>query len=83
MIKAFVHKVENGRDRLGTGVNAGMVTPQYGSFQAMKRYFLDRLPEGDYHVEAFHNWDNRYGKPDLDIIYHVGDQSQSSQNVTN
>jgi hypothetical protein len=73
LIKAFVHKQdENGRDQLGTGANAGMVTPAYGSFKAMRRYFLDLLPDGNYHVEVFHNWDKRFGSPDLDIVYRVG-----------
>jgi hypothetical protein len=70
--KAFVHKQdENGNDRLGTGINAGMVTPEYQNFANLERYFLRQLPPGNYHVEAFHNWDHRYGKPDLDTVFTV------------
>jgi hypothetical protein len=70
-MKAFVHKQVDGIDRLGTGVNAGLVTPKYSTLTSMKRCFLDKLPPGTYHVEGFYNWDNRYGKPDVDFVYEV------------
>jgi hypothetical protein len=86
-MKAFVHKQdENGNDRLGTGIDAGMVTPDYQDYAMLKRYFLSQLPPGTYHVEAFHNWDHRYGKADLDTTYTVPGSvptSQKENNVTN
>ena len=86
-MKAFVHKQdENGHDRLGTGIDAGMVTPEYRDYEKMKRHFLSRLPPGTYHVEAFHDWDHRYGKPDLDTTYTVPGvmpTTQKDNNVTN
>jgi hypothetical protein len=86
-MKAFVHKQdENGNDRLGTGIDAGMVTPKYPSYEKMKRHFLSRLLPGTDHVEAFHDWDHRYGKPDLDTTYTVPGvmpTTQKDNNVTN
>jgi hypothetical protein len=86
-MKAFVHKQdENGNDRLGTGIDAGMVTPEYRDYAMMKRHFLSQLTPGTYHVEAFHNWDNRYGTPDLDTTYiipGVMPTTQKDNNVTN
>jgi hypothetical protein len=68
-MRAFVHLRTNGRDALGTGHS--WVTPEYIGVGSMKRNFLDKLPAGLYHVEVFHNWDNRYGTPDRDFVYEV------------
>ena len=68
-IRSYVHKTVNGRDCLGTGVHAGMVTPDYKTVNNLFRHFLSPLPPGEYHVEVFYNWDKRYGTPDLDFRF--------------
>lgn len=69
-MRAFVHKMNaDGMDRLGTGQDAGMVSPEYKRLSNLCRHFLDKLPAGKYHVEVFRNWDNRYGKPDIDFVH--------------
>jgi hypothetical protein len=61
-MKAFIHEAnENGQGKCGTG----RVTPEYQNIENMKRYCLNYLPKGNYVVEVFYNWDNRYGQADL------------------
>lgn len=76
-MKAFVHRVgEDGRDRLGTGVNAGRVSPKFNTWGGLLAW-VRRSPPGVYHVEAFHSWDRRYGKADMDV--HVTVEGGSRQ----
>jgi hypothetical protein len=76
-MRAFVYRRIDGRDVLGTAGpitvpgSGARVTPEYQSKATMIRYFLAKLPPGEYHVEAFCDFTNRkYGKPDMDFIYH-------------
>ena len=69
-MKAFIHKQDNGRDTLGSfnGIRGGFVTKNYNTIVDLIRHSLRGLSLGEYHIEAFYNWDNRYGKSDIDIV---------------
>jgi hypothetical protein len=71
-MKAFIHGVdEQGRDILGTGLpKGGIVTREYKSLKNLIKYSLKDY-KGTYHIEAFHNWDNRYSKANIDIFVTV------------
>lgn len=47
------------------------VTPEYRSYENMKRYFLCKLRPGVYKVEIHNNWNNRYKSADRVIMYEV------------
>jgi DUF2075 family protein len=69
-MQAFIHAIrDNGMDILGT--EKAMVTNEYKSFESMMRYaitpFIKR--HGNCHVEAFYDFGNRYGTPDIDVYY--------------
>lgn len=68
-MKAFIHGIdENGRDILGSGFpKGGIVTREYKTLKSLIHNNL-RFFKGKFHIEAFHNWDRRYGKADIDII---------------
>lgn len=70
-MRAFVHTVgPDGRDMLGS--TNGRVTPEYVNLTMMRQHFLDKLPPGSYHIEAFHDFENKkFGNPDVDFYYDV------------
>lgn len=71
-MKAFIHSTRDGRDVLGTGFpHGGMVTKEYSSFSSLLKHALKGALPGVYHVEAFRDWGNRYGKADIDIMVNV------------
>jgi hypothetical protein len=69
-MKAFVHYIDpiTGQDRLGTGLTAGTVIGEYPTLSSLLDNGMKMHPPGKYHVEAFRNWDRRYGTPDIDLI---------------
>jgi hypothetical protein len=62
-MKAFVHKIVNGRPGLGSH---GSVTSEYKTQANLIRFgVMPRLKFGESaQVELFYNWENRYGSPD-------------------
>ena len=68
-MKAFIHGVnEQGMDILGTGFpKGGTVTKEYKNINTLIKNSLKGYT-GTYHIEAFYNWDSRYGKADIDVI---------------
>jgi hypothetical protein len=83
-MKAFVHMMIDGKDTHGTyaaGGRGAFVTNEYANLKNLIRYSLKNVPNGDWHIEAFHNWDNRYGKPDIDAIVHKGRAFDGSMEV--
>jgi hypothetical protein len=72
-VKAFVTKLDSqGRFILGTSYPR--ITPQYISLTKLKRFFLSKLSTGNYLVEVFYNWDNRYGKPSVSFNWTVKEE---------
>ena len=63
-MKAFVHEIINGRERLGTMTN--FVSNEYMNLRNLIKYAL-RNKTGTFHIEAFRDWGNRYGKADIDV----------------
>lgn len=66
-MRAFVYAYKDGKSVLGTG----RVTPDYQNLKNLKRYYMKGLPKGTYSIEAFYNWDNRYGDADITEIVGV------------
>lgn len=71
-MKAFVSYINplTCRDELGTGLQ--WVTPEYKSVKELNYYFLTinpTKPAARYHVQAYKNWNNRYGTPDYDYVF--------------
>jgi hypothetical protein len=70
LMRAFVHKCdEKGRVLLGS-LNA-FITPEYISLENLKRFYLSKMPKGEYFVEVFYNFGNRYGQPDKTFNWEV------------
>lgn len=63
-MKAFVHRLENGKIILGSGMVAG----PYLNLKHIMKFGMKHLPPGTYSVEAFINWERCYGKPDIDVL---------------
>ena len=63
-MRAFVHKLVNGRPGLGT--DNGHVTREYKTQARLVKFgVLPLLKHGEQaQVELFYNWDNRYGLAD-------------------
>lgn len=66
-MKAFVHKIVNGRPGLGEN---GSVTGEYKTQAGLVRHgVMPRLKFGESaQVELFYNWDNRYSKADKTFV---------------
>ena len=79
-MKAFIHGLrEDGSEILGTGFpKGGCVTKEYKNIKSLIKHSLKGL-KGSFHIEAFHNWDNRYKTPDIDIIVNM--QEDSVKNI--
>jgi len=74
-MKAFIYKQNDGRDTLGTwsGSRGGWITVSYANLDKLLRLSFKDKPDGEYHVEAFYNWENRYKKADVDEIVTIKD----------
>ena len=62
-MRAFIHKLDKDGGILIGGTN-GTVTGEYKTWGNLLKYGTRGLAPGWYRIEAFYNWDNRYGKPD-------------------
>ena len=71
-MKAFIHGVnDNGQDILGTSFpHGGIVTREYKTLKTLIKNTLhyEGFKGKTFHVEAFNNWNHRYGKADIDIL---------------
>jgi len=59
-------------DMQGLGAEHSTVTKDYKTVSAMLRYAIVpfiKTHNGKCRAEIFHNWDNRYGKPDEVWVY--------------
>jgi len=71
-MRAFVIALDDhGRERLGTGADAGMVSPPYCSVHNLNRYFVSRLKPRTYRVYVHKNWHRCYGRADRVYDYTV------------
>ena len=69
-MKAFVTKLDS-QERFILGTSYPRITPIYISLDRLKRFFLSKLPTGNYLVEIYYNWDNRYEKPSLSFNWTI------------
>jgi len=65
-MKAFIHKIENGRDKIGT--DNSFVTNNYKNIHNLIMFAFRKVKVGEYHVEAFSDWCNRYRDADFDLV---------------
>lgn len=70
-MKAFISELsENNTPRLGS--DHATVTREYKNMATMFKYAIKpfmKSHKSNVIVEAFYNWDNRYGTPDITRIY--------------
>ena len=72
-MKAFIYRYDEKTGYSFLGSDNSGVTNEYKTLSGLRKNavlpFLKRFPNDSCIVHIYYNWDNRYGKADLNLIY--------------